>query len=79
MDSIASKDIGSITGIESVQILRGHHAGRQEIDRGYLLDPGICWQALYSRDRRFDGRFFAGATTTGLYCRNICPVPFAKP
>jgi AraC family transcriptional regulator of adaptative response / DNA-3-methyladenine glycosylase II len=43
------------------------------------LDPTICWQAIYSRDPRFDGRFFAAATSTGLYCRNICPVPFAKP
>jgi len=44
-----------------------------------LLDPAICWQAIYSRDRRFDGRFFAAATSTGLYCRSTCPVPFAKP
>jgi AraC family transcriptional regulator of adaptative response / DNA-3-methyladenine glycosylase II len=44
-----------------------------------VLDPGICWQAINSRDPRFDGRFFAGATTTGLYCRNICPVPPARP
>lgn len=43
------------------------------------IDPGICWQAIYSRDPRFDGRFFMGTTTTGIYCRNICPVPFAKP
>jgi len=43
------------------------------------LDTAICWQAIHSRDPRFDGRFFAGATTTGLYCRNICPVPPAKP
>ena len=44
-----------------------------------FLDRTVCLQAIYSRDVRFDGRFFAGATTTGLYCRNICPVPFAKP
>ena len=43
------------------------------------LSTEICWQAIYSRDPRFDGRFFAGATTTGLYCRNVCPVPFARP
>jgi AraC family transcriptional regulator of adaptative response / DNA-3-methyladenine glycosylase II len=44
-----------------------------------MLDPAVCWQALYSRDPRFDGRFFAAAKSTGLYCRNVCPVPFAKP
>ena len=43
------------------------------------IDPGISWQAIHSRDPRFDGRFFMGTTTTGIYCRNICPVPFAKP
>ncbi len=43
------------------------------------IDPAICWQAIYSRDRRFDGRFFAGVLTSGVYCRPICPVPLRKP
>jgi AraC family transcriptional regulator, regulatory protein of adaptative response / methylated-DNA-[protein]-cysteine methyltransferase len=43
------------------------------------LDPVTCWQAIYSRDRRFDGRFFAGVRTTRIYCRPICPVPLRKP
>jgi len=43
------------------------------------LDPAACWQAIYSRDRRFDGRVFAGVLTTGVYCRPICPVPLRKP
>jgi AraC family transcriptional regulator, regulatory protein of adaptative response / DNA-3-methyladenine glycosylase II len=43
------------------------------------LAPDICWEAIRSRDPRFDGRFFVGAVTTGIYCRPICPVPFAKP
>src|ERR1700733_5223320 len=43
------------------------------------LEPDICWQAMHSRDPRFDGRFFVAAVTTGIYCRPICPVPFAKP
>jgi len=43
------------------------------------IDPAICWQAIYSRDRRFDGRVFAGVLTTGVYCRPICPVPLRKP
>lgn len=29
--------------------------------------------ALVARDRRFDGRFFVGVTSTGIYCRPICP------
>ncbi len=43
------------------------------------LDPDICWRAVHSRDARFDGRFFAGAVTTKVYCRSTCPVPFARP
>jgi AraC family transcriptional regulator of adaptative response / DNA-3-methyladenine glycosylase II len=43
------------------------------------LDPAFCWQAVYSRDHRFDGRFFAGIATTGVYCRSICPVSFGHP
>jgi AraC family transcriptional regulator of adaptative response / DNA-3-methyladenine glycosylase II len=30
---------------------------------------------MLSRDRRFDGCFFAAVTTTGVYCRPICPAP----
>jgi len=42
------------------------------------LDPTACYQALGSRDRRFDGRFFVAVRTTGIYCRPICPAPTAK-
>jgi AraC family transcriptional regulator of adaptative response / DNA-3-methyladenine glycosylase II len=37
------------------------------------LDAARCYRALRSRDRRFDGRFFVAVTTTGIYCRPICP------
>lgn len=37
------------------------------------LDPATCYRALRARDRRFDGRFFVGVRTTGVYCRPICP------
>ncbi len=30
-------------------------------------------RARLSRDPRFDGRFFVGVKTTGIYCRPICP------
>ena len=43
------------------------------------LDHAICYRALASRDARFDGRFFIGVRTTGIYCRPICPAPTAKP
>jgi AraC family transcriptional regulator of adaptative response / DNA-3-methyladenine glycosylase II len=37
------------------------------------LDPDICYRALETRDRRFDGRFFTGVLSTGVYCRPVCP------
>lgn len=36
------------------------------------------YQAMDSRDRRFDGRFFVAVKTTGVYCRPICPAPTPK-
>ncbi|WP_412025313.1 AlkA N-terminal domain-containing protein [Burkholderia cepacia] len=38
------------------------------------LDPDTCYDALLSRNRRFDGWFFVGVSTTGVYCRPVCPV-----
>nr|WP_298681781.1 AlkA N-terminal domain-containing protein [uncultured Dongia sp.] len=43
-----------------------------------LLDAEACYRALKSRDARFDGRIFVGVTSTGIYCRPICPAPSAK-
>jgi AraC family transcriptional regulator of adaptative response / DNA-3-methyladenine glycosylase II len=37
------------------------------------LDHAACYRAICLRDPRFDGRFFAGVKTTGIYCRPICP------
>jgi AraC family transcriptional regulator, regulatory protein of adaptative response / DNA-3-methyladenine glycosylase II len=37
------------------------------------LDHDACYRALCLRDVRFDGRFFTGVKTTGVYCRPICP------
>ena len=38
----------------------------------------IYYQALCSRDDRFDGRFFVGVTSTGVYCRPVCRVRTPK-
>jgi AraC family transcriptional regulator, regulatory protein of adaptative response / DNA-3-methyladenine glycosylase II len=37
------------------------------------LDFDTCYRALQARDPRFDGRFFTAVTSTGIYCRPICP------
>ncbi|MCW5591300.1 MAG: helix-turn-helix domain-containing protein, partial [Burkholderiales bacterium] len=37
-----------------------------------ILDPDQCYRALVTHDSRFDGRFFVGVGTTGIYCRPVC-------
>ncbi len=43
-----------------------------------MLDTRVCNRARLSRDSRFDGRFFIGVLSTGIYCRPICPSPTAR-
>ncbi len=31
-----------------------------------------CYRAIRARDARFDGLFFTGVKTTGIYCRPVC-------
>ena len=40
---------------------------------GSPLDREACRRARLSRDARFDGEFYLGVSTTGIYCRPICP------
>lgn len=37
------------------------------------------YRAVAARDPRFDGRFFSAITSTGIYCRPICPARTPKP
>ena len=46
---------------------------RQDDHVSNRLDHDRCYAALTSRDRRFDGRFWVGVRTTGVYCRPVCP------
>ncbi len=43
------------------------------------LDHQHCYAIIKSRDARFDGRFYAGVLTTGIYCRPICPARKPRP
>src|ERR1700732_365668 len=38
------------------------------------LDFAECDRARLARDPSYDGRFFTGVRTTGIYCRPVCPV-----
>jgi AraC family transcriptional regulator, regulatory protein of adaptative response / DNA-3-methyladenine glycosylase II len=42
------------------------------------LNPDVCYRALQARDPRFDGRLFVGVSSTGIYCRPICPARTPK-
>jgi AraC family transcriptional regulator of adaptative response / DNA-3-methyladenine glycosylase II len=53
--------------------IQGYYEDRMD------LNPARCYRAVLSRDRRFDGRFFGGVVTTGVYCRPVCPVHPPKP
>ncbi len=39
-----------------------------------MINNHAAYRALVSRDPRFDGIFFVGVSSTGVYCRPICPV-----
>ena len=50
----------------------GYHRRRMR------LNWRVCSRARISRDSRFDGKFFIGVRTSGVYCRPICPARTAK-
>ncbi len=39
----------------------------------------ILYRALVERDKAYDGHFYFGVTSTGIYCRPICPANKPKP
>lgn len=43
-----------------------------------LPPPEVCDRAREARDARFDGLFFTAVSSTGIYCRPVCPAPAAK-
>lgn len=42
-------------------------------------DTERCARAVRSRDARFDGWFFTGVLSTGIYCRPSCPAVSPRP
>ena len=42
------------------------------------LDFTECDRARLARDPSYDGRFYTGVRTTGIYCRPVCPVRPAR-
>jgi AraC family transcriptional regulator, regulatory protein of adaptative response / methylated-DNA-[protein]-cysteine methyltransferase len=42
------------------------------------LDFAECDPARLARDPVYDGRFYTGVHSTGIYCRPVCPVRPAR-
>src|SRR6195256_3685514 len=42
------------------------------------MDVTECERARVARNPSYDGRFFTGVRTTGIYCRPVCPVRPAR-
>ena len=38
----------------------------------------VTYRAVEARERRLDGRVFVAVTSTGIYCRPVCPVPMPR-
>src|SRR5438874_12644471 len=51
---------------------------REKIGAMELMDREACYRAFQTHDARFDGRVFVGVTSTGIYCRPICPARTPK-
>ncbi|MGW6747664.1 DNA-3-methyladenine glycosylase 2 family protein [Streptomyces sp. NPDC055006] len=43
-----------------------------------MIDEDMRYEAVRSRDARFDGEFFFAVETTGIYCRPSCPAVTPK-
>lgn len=52
---------------------------RRAMSQGMSDADSPYYRAYAARDARFDGVFFAGITSTGIYCRPVCPARTARP
>jgi AraC family transcriptional regulator, regulatory protein of adaptative response / DNA-3-methyladenine glycosylase II len=52
---------------------RGCGVARLGVVSRLVDDPEQCYRFMRSRDTRFDGQFYVGVTSTGIYCRPSCP------
>ena len=46
----------------------------RQVDLEIMLDHSTCEAAWQSRNPAYDGHFFIGVLSTGVYCRCVCPV-----
>ncbi len=51
---------------------RSHVTGVASLTNVTSAESARFYEALVSGDARFDGRFFVGVSSTGIYCRPVC-------
>lgn len=67
-------NVGDVV-FDGAMTMQSRHATppRQAVANDLVGDPDHCYRAVLGRDRRFDGVFYTGVRTTGIYCRPSCP------
>ena len=58
---------------------RQQTVGGRRHNRPMEHDFDTLYRAAQSRDPRFDGRFYTAVTSTGIYCRPVCPAQTPRP
>ncbi len=48
------------------------------VSSGMTHEPAALYNAFAARDARFDGVFYVGVTSTGIYCRPVCTARMPK-
>lgn len=46
---------------------------------GLMMNAELCYRIVQTRDRRYDGVFYVGVASTGIYCRPSCPARTPAP
>src|SRR5262249_4850163 len=59
-------------------VAAGARTYRGPVEEILGLDRTVLDRARLSRDPRFDGKFFIAVTSTGIYCRPVCPSRSSK-
>lgn len=51
----------------------------QQLTSDLVSDAARCYRAFADKDAAYDGLFFLGVSSTGIYCRPVCRVRLPKP
>jgi len=68
---------------ESNETSENRFSWRKDSDKmnakgGCDMERKACQIARKTKDKNYDGKFYFGVKTTGIFCRPSCPAPLAK-